>query len=41
MNKYNNTYHRNILMEPIDIKNNNYTKFGKTFNDKDAKFQVG
>ena len=40
VNEYNNTYHRTIKMEPIDVKNNTYINFGKVI-DNDPKFKVG
>ena len=40
VNEYNNTYHRTIKMEPIDVKNNAYINFGKV-NDNDPIFKVG
>ena len=39
--EYNNTYHRTIRMESVDVKDNNYTDFKKEVNDKDPKFKVG
>ena len=41
VNKYNNTYHRTIKMNPVDVKNNTYINFGKEFNDKYPKLKVG
>ena len=41
VNEYNNTYHRTIKMEPVDVKNNAYIDFKKEVNDKDPKFKVG
>ena len=41
VNEYNNTYHRTIKMKPVDVKDNTYIDFGKDFNDKDPKFEVG
>ena len=38
VNEYNNTYHRTIKMNPIDVKDNTYVNFGKENNDKDLKF---
>ena len=29
VNKYNNTYHNTIKMEPVDIKSSTYTDFSK------------
>ena len=39
--EYNNTYHRIIRMESVDVKDNNYIDFKKEVNDKDRKFKVG
>ena len=41
VNEYNNTYHRTIMMKPIDVKDNTYINIGKEVNDKDPKFKVG
>ena len=41
VNEYNNTYHRTIKMNPVDVKDNAYIDFEKEVNDKDAKFKVG
>ena len=41
VNEYNNTYHRTIKMNPIDVKDNTYINIGKEVNDKDPKFKVG
>ena len=41
VNEYNNTYHRTIKMQPVDVKDNTYIDFEKNFNDKDPKFKVG
>ena len=38
---YNNTCHRTITMEPIDVKDNTYIDSKKEVNDKDPKFKVG
>ena len=39
-NQCNNTYHRTIKMNPIEVKNNTYIDSIKEFNDKDSKFKV-
>ena len=36
----NNTYHRTIKMEPIDVEDNTYIDFKKAVNDRDGKFKV-
>ena len=41
VSEHNNTYHRKIKMEPIDVKDNTYIDFKKQINDKDPKFKVG
>ena len=41
VNEYNNTYHRIIKMEPIDVKDNTYINTDKEVNDKDPKFKIG
>ena len=41
LNEYNNTYHRTIKMNPVDVKDNTYVDFGKEVNDKDPKFKIG
>ena len=41
VNDYNNTYHRAIKMNPVDIKDNTYINICKEVNDKDPKFKVG
>ena len=39
--KYNNTYHSTIKMKPIDVKDNNFTKYVEESNEKDPKFKIG
>ena len=50
VNKYNNTYHRTIKMELVDIKSSTqlldiksstYIGSSKEINDKDSKFKIG
>ena len=41
VNEYNNTYHRIIIMKPVDVKDNAYINFDKEVDDKDPKFKVG
>ena len=38
---HNNTCHRTIKMEPVDVKDDTYIDFKKEVNDKDSKFKVG
>ena len=40
VNKYNNTYHRNIIMKPADIKPSIYIEFNKENNKEGPKFKV-
>ena len=41
VNEYNNTYHRTIKMNPVDVKDNTYINIGKEVNDKDPGFKIG
>ena len=41
VNEYNNTYHSNIKMKPVDGKSSTYIDFDKENNDKDPEFKVG
>ena len=41
VNKYNNTYHRTIMMKSVDVKNNTYIDFEKKVNDRDPTYKVG
>ena len=41
VNEYNNTYHRTIKMNPVDVKDDTYIDSSKEVNYKDPKFQVG
>ena len=41
VHKYNNSYHSTIKMNPIDIKDNNFTKYIEDFNIKDPRFKIG
>ena len=41
VNECNNTYHRTIKMNPVDVKDNTYIDSTKEVNDKGPKFQVG
>ena len=38
--EHNNTYHRAIKMNPVDVKDNAYIDFKKNVNDKHPKFRV-
>ena len=37
VNKYSNTYHRTINMEPVYVKSSKYIEFNKTKNKEDPK----
>ena len=37
---YNNTYHRAIKMESVDVKDDRYIDFKKEVNNKDPEFKV-
>ena len=39
--KNNNTYHRTIKMNPIDVKYDFYAGFNVDYNEKDPKFKIG
>ena len=39
--KYNNTYHSTIKIKPIDVKDNNFTKYIEESNEKDPNFEIG
>ena len=39
--KYNHTYHSSIEIKPIDVKDNNFTKYIEESNKKDPKFKIG
>ena len=41
VNEYNNTYHRTIKMNPIDVKDNTYINIDKEVIDNNPKFKVG
>ena len=41
VDKYNNTYHNNIKMKPINVKFGNYTESNTASNAKGAKFKIG
>ena len=41
VNKYNNTYHRTIKMEPVDVKPSMCIDFSKENNTEGRKFKVG
>ena len=41
VNKYNNTYHSTIKMNPVDVKPSIYIDFNKAINNKNPKFKIG
>ena len=41
VDEYNNTYHRTIVMKPVDVKDDAYIDIKKEFNDRDSKLKVG
>ena len=40
-NKYNNTVHRTIKTNPIDVMGDYYAEYNENFNREDPKFKVG
>ena len=40
VNKYNNTYHSTIKMNPVDVKSSTYIDSSKDINDEDSKFKI-
>ena len=38
--KYNNTYHKNIKMKPIDVKSDSFAEYNEKSNEKDSKYKV-
>ena len=41
VNKYNNTVHKTIKTEPIDVTYDSYGEYNEDFNKKDPKFKIG
>ena len=41
VNKYNNTYHITIKMNPVDVEPSTYTESSKEVNYQDPKFKIG
>ena len=41
VDKYSNTYHSTIKMNPVDGKSNTYIDFNKENNDENPTFKVG
>ena len=40
VNKYSNTVHKTIKMEPIDVTGDSYAEYSEDFNIKDLKFKI-
>ena len=40
VNKYNNTYHSTIKMNPVDLKRNTYIESSKEINYQVLKFKI-
>ena len=38
---YNNTYHRTIKMNPIDVGDDSFAEYNEESNEKDPKFKIG
>ena len=41
VNKYNNTYHSTIKMNPVDLKSSTYIDSIKEINNEDPKLKIG
>ena len=41
VNKYNDTHHRSIKMEPFNVKSSTYIDTSQEINDKDPKVKIG
>ena len=41
VNKYNDTYHRTVKTEPVDVKSSIYINFNKENNKEGPKFKIG
>ena len=41
VDEYNNTYHRTIKMNPIDVKNDSFAEYNEESNEENPKFKVG
>ena len=41
VNKYDNIYHSEIKMKPVDVKSNTYIESSKEINNKNPKFKIG
>ena len=41
VNKYNNTVHRSIKIQPVDVTSDSYAEYNEDSNEKDPNFKVG
>ena len=41
INKYNNTVHRSIKINPINVTSDSYAEYNEGYNKNDLKFRVG
>ena len=41
VDKYNNTYHKTIKINPIDVKNDSFAEYSEESCEKDPKLKVG
>ena len=41
VNEYNNTVHRSIKMNSIDVRSDSYVEYNEDSNEKEPKFKVG
>ena len=41
VDEYNNTYHKTVKVEPIDVKSGSFSKYNEESKEKDPKFKVG
>ena len=41
VDKYNNTYHRTIKINSVNVKSDTYIEHSVDYNDKDPKLKVG
>ena len=39
--KYNNTYHKNIKMKPKDVGDNSFAEYNEESNEQDPRFKIG
>ena len=41
VDEYNNTYHKTIKMQPVDVISDSFAEYNEESNQKDPKFKVG